>query len=95
MAAIQAFHFDLFFLGVSGLTPDGAYDYSMEDAEVKRALIERAVRVVALCDASKFNHRALVRVARLAQLDTVVCDRAPAGALATALAASNVSIVVA
>ena len=92
VAAIQAFHFDLLFLGVSGLTPQGAYDYSPEDAEVKRALIERASRVVVLCDQSKFNRRALVRVANLAHLDVLVCDRTPKGALATGLAAADVEV---
>lgn len=92
VAAIQAFHFDLLFLGVSGLTPEGAYDYSPEDAEVKRALIERTSRVVVLCDQSKFNRRALVRVANLARLDVLVCDRTPKGALAAALAAAGVEV---
>lgn len=92
VAAIQAFHFDLLFLGVSGLTPEGAYDYSPEDAEVKRALIERTSRVVVLCDQSKFNRRALVRVSPLARLDVLVCDRTPKGALATALATAGVEV---
>jgi DeoR family glycerol-3-phosphate regulon repressor len=90
--AIQSFQFDLFFLGISGLTPEGAYDYSPEDAEVKRALIERTSRVVVLCDQSKFNRRALVRVAHLAQLDVLVCDRTPKGALATALGVAGVTV---
>jgi DeoR family glycerol-3-phosphate regulon repressor len=90
--AIQAFHFDLFFLGVSGLTPEGAYDYSPEDAEVKRALIERTSRVVVLCDQSKFNRRALVRVAHLAQLDVLVCDHTPKGTLAIALETAGVAV---
>jgi len=92
VAAIQAFHFDLFFLGVSGLTPEGVYDYALEDAEVKRAMIERTSRVIVLCDQSKFTRRALVRVANLAQLDVLVCDQAPGGGLATALAAAGVAV---
>lgn len=91
--ALRGFQFDVFFLGLSGLAADGAFDYSIEDAEVKRALIERSASVVALCDSSKFNHRALVRVATLKQLSAVVCDQTPPAPLAKALAGAGVRIV--
>ena len=60
------------FLGISGMTADGLFDYSPEDAEVKRAFMARAARVVALCDSAKFNRKAMVRVAELGETAGVV-----------------------
>ena len=86
---------DVVFIGVSGLTEHGLFDYSLEDSEIKRAFIERAERVVVLCDAEKFGRRSLTLVAPLERIDVLVTDRAPADPLAAALHRGGVRIVVA
>lgn len=93
--SLRDYSFDIFFLGISGITADGLFDYSPEDAEVKRAFMARAARVVALCDSAKFNRKAMVRVAEPAEIHTLVCDAAPDPALARALARAGVEVVVA
>ncbi len=73
----------------------GFYDYSLEDSDVKRAFIERAQQVVALCDSSKFDHRAMARICELNQVHVVVTEIDPPGHLAEALRAAGVQLVVA
>ena len=92
--SLESFSFDVFFLGVSGLTADGLFDYSPEDAEVKRAFMARAAKVVALCDSAKFNRQAMVRVAEPKEVHMVVCDAAPPAALAEVLSRAGVELVV-
>lgn len=92
---IESFRFDWMFLGASGLAEDGLYDYSLEDTEIKRALIERARRTVALMDSSKFDRLSVARVAPLSAIDILICDRAPAGDLAARLQDAGVEVMVA
>ena len=49
-AQVRDYYFDRLFLGVSGITETGLYDYMLEDTEVKRAFLERARDTVVLCD---------------------------------------------
>ncbi|MCB1503000.1 MAG: DeoR/GlpR transcriptional regulator [Bauldia sp.] len=93
--SIRDYSFDVFFLGISGITADGLFDYSPEDAEVKRAFMARSSKVVALCDSAKFNRKAMVRVAEPHEVHAVVCDAAPDGALAEALARVGIELIVA
>ena len=92
---IENFRFDTVFLGVSGASAAGLFDYSLEDSEIKRALIENASRVVALVDHSKFDRSAVAKVCDLREIDILVTDAAPGGALADALAAAGVTIDIA
>ena len=68
---------------------------SPEDAEVKQAFMSRAARVVALCDSSKFNRKAMVRVAAPTEIHALVCEAEPDPLLSGALARAGVSVIVA
>lgn len=95
-AAAEAFGklwFDVAFVGVSGITADGLFDYSMEDTEVKRVYLARANRKVVLCDASKFQRMSLVRVAGFELVDVLVTDAEPPADIAAALQAAGVQVV--
>ena len=92
---IMQFYVDKLFLGVSGVTEAGFFDYSPEDTEIKRAFIEQAERVVVLCDSSKFDHRSVSKVCDLGRAATIVTDSAPPGHLADALARASVEILIA
>lgn len=92
---IESFRFDWMFLGASGLAEDGFYDYSIEDTEIKRALMERARSTVALIDSSKFNRLSTARVAVLSSVDVLISDRAPTGDLAARLQDAGVEVKVA
>jgi DeoR family glycerol-3-phosphate regulon repressor len=92
---IAQFYLDKLFLGVSGVTEAGFFDYSPEDTEIKRAFIEQAEQVIALCDSSKFDHRSVSRICDLGRAAKLVTERAPPGHLADALARAGVEIIVA
>jgi DeoR family glycerol-3-phosphate regulon repressor len=86
---------DKVFIGVSGIDASGYYDYSPEDTEVKRAFMASAGQVVVLCDASKFNRRALSRVAPLEKVHVLVTDSEPPADLAAALNEAGTKVIVA
>ena len=92
---LRSLWLDTVFVGLSGLTEQGLFDYSLEDSEIKRVFIERAEQVVALCDASKFGRRSLTFVAELARLHVLVTDSMPDEPLAETLGRAGVRIVVA
>ena len=92
---IEAFTFDLVFVAVSGISGSGLHDYSLEDSEIKRALIERASHVVALVDSSKFERLSVAKVCDLDAVDALVSDAAPDPPLRAALERAGVSLVIA
>jgi DeoR/GlpR family transcriptional regulator of sugar metabolism len=89
---VRAYWFDIAFIGVSGITESGLYDYSPEDTEIKRIYMERAKRVVVLCDSLKFGHHSMVQVGALGAIHTLVTDAPPPASLATALNAAGVEL---
>ena len=94
-AQIRDYWFDLAFIGVSGITEAGLFDYSPEDTEIKKLYMERARQVVVLCDAEKFGHLSMVQVAELGQMHVLVTDARPPDALAAALETADVRVAVA
>ena len=94
-AQIREYWFDLAFIGVSGVTEAGLFDYSPEDTEIKRLYMERARQVVVLCDAQKFGHTSMVQIAELGRTEVLVTDAVPPEALGAALDKANVRVVVA
>ncbi|MFZ5790828.1 MAG: DeoR/GlpR family DNA-binding transcription regulator [Pseudomonadota bacterium] len=93
-AQVKDYYFDRLFLGVSGITETGLYDYMLEDTEVKRAFLERARQVVVLCDSSKFDHRALARICGLEQAHVLVTDKVPPPHLLRTLEDHRIEIIV-
>lgn len=96
VAQISSLRPDIAFLGTNGVsagfglsTPDEA------EAAAKTAMAHGARRVVVLADSSKLESEALVRFARLDEIDTLVTDAAPPAALAAALDAADVEVVIA
>ncbi len=87
--------FDVAFIGVSGVTADGLFDYSLEDSEIKRVYVRRSTLKVLLCDASKFNHLSLVQIAPLDGIDVLVTDAPPPAEIAAALASAGVDVRIA
>ncbi len=92
---LRNYWLDVAFLGVSGITSAGCFDYSLEDTEIKGVYIERAARVVVLCDSTKFSRMSVVRVCDLEQVNCLVSDAAPPAPLAQALESAGVEMVVA
>jgi DeoR/GlpR family transcriptional regulator of sugar metabolism len=94
-AEFEDYWFDIAFIGVSGITAEGIYDYSLEDSELKRVYLRRAARKVVLCDSSKFRHMSLIKIDELSTIDLLICDAAPPADIAAALAAAEVEVQIA
>jgi len=95
ISQFEALWFDIAFVGVSGLTSDGIYDYSFDDTEMKRVYLRRSTKKVVLCDASKFDCMSLVHIAPLSQFDMLITNAPPPPELAEALEAAKVEVMVA
>ncbi len=95
LSQLENYRLDRVFLGVSGITADGVFDYSVEETEIKRLYIRQSAEVVVLADASKFDHWSLVKVAELNRIHVLVTDRSPEDGLQHALEEAGVRVVVA
>ena len=96
-SAVEAFEklwFDIAFVGVSGVTADGFFDFSLDDSEMKQVYLRRSTRKVVLADSSKFQRMSLVRVAALGEVDALVTDAPPPDPILDALRAAGVAVVV-
>ena len=91
----ERYWFDICFIGVSGITAEGMFDYSLDDSELKRVYLRRSDRKVLLCDSSKFHHMSLIKIADLQEIDLLISDTAPPPDIAAALAKANVAVEIA
>lgn len=97
-SAIESFaklHFEVAVIGVSGMSDQGFYDFSIEDSELKKLYLERSEHRVFLCDSSKFRRLSTIRVAALSDATVLITDAPPPSDLASALAGAGVEIRVA
>jgi DeoR/GlpR family transcriptional regulator of sugar metabolism len=79
---IEAHFADHVIFSVRGLTPDGFLtDPDALEAEVKRAMINRARQAVLLVDGSKFDRPALTQIADVGQVGVILAADAPEAAL--------------
>ncbi|GAA4681864.1 DeoR/GlpR family DNA-binding transcription regulator [Frondihabitans cladoniiphilus] len=93
---IAALRPDIAFVGTNGLSAGFGLSTPDElEGAVKTAYVRAARRVVAVADSSKQGEEALMRFARLDEIDTVVTDAPPAADLAEALASADVEVIVA
>ena len=70
----KQFKIDKAFLGTQGIDQHGSYIASMEEAQVKKAMIESARQSFLLCDHTKFNQTFLAKYATLRDFDCIITD---------------------
>jgi DeoR family transcriptional regulator, glycerol-3-phosphate regulon repressor len=92
---IRQFHATHAVLTVGAITTQGALDFSMEETEVARAMIEQANQITVLADASKLNKTGLFQVCSLSTIDRLVIDRQATTPVDATLREAEVDIVVA
>ena len=79
--AISQFNADVALISCKALSPTaGIMEANVADAEVKRAFIANARRVVLLADGDKFDQTALVTISGFGPIDVIVTDRRPGDA---------------
>jgi DeoR family transcriptional regulator, fructose operon transcriptional repressor len=75
---IMKFHFDRFFMGVAGISKDnGPTDFNLEEAEIKRAFVERSKQVIALADKTKIGSTSLVKICEFDDIDEIITNDDP------------------
>lgn len=94
--AIRRLRPDVAFVGTNALSAGfGLSTPDPDEAAVKRAIVRSARRVVLLTDASKFGLETLEQFALPAEVDLLITDREPEGALAEALTEADVEVLIA
>lgn len=73
----------------------GIMDHDTEEAQVARAIVDQAITLTVLADASKFERTALFEVAPWSSVARLVVDQPPTGGLARQLETAGVEVIVA
>jgi len=95
IAFLERFFVDKAFIGASGLTEAGPNEAHSGAAWVKRLMLRQAKRNYLLLDASKFNALRHELICPLSEIDELITDRRPGGAVRAALVDAAVSVNVA
>lgn len=77
---------------IGALNEDGAMDFSIEEAEIARAMVAQARQLTVIADSSKLERRGLFKVFPLERIDRLVIDRQPGPELAAALHKAQVEV---
>lgn len=94
--ALDRVRVDVAFLGTNGVSVEHGFSTpSPDEAEVKRALVRAARRVVVLADSSKFGRDTTVSFADLTEIDVVISDDADLAVPGSTLAEHGIEVVVA
>jgi DeoR family glycerol-3-phosphate regulon repressor len=93
---IRQFKVDIGLIGISGIEADGSLrDFDYREVMVAQTIIGQSRAVWLAADHSKFGRAAMVRLARLEQLDRLFTDRAPPEPFPRLLADAGVGLDVA
>jgi len=67
---------DILFLGVDGFdTKTGLFTPNLLESEVNRAMVDIALRTIAVCDSSKFGRRSLCNIMPVTAVHEVITDK--------------------
>lgn len=92
---LEKLRFDIAFIGVSGVSDEGFYDYSIEDTEIKKTLIKNAQNVIILVDGSKFDRTSVAHVCAFESVDVIITDCAPSEKLRSIFEACSIQVEIA
>jgi DeoR family transcriptional regulator, glycerol-3-phosphate regulon repressor len=91
---IRQFKVDVAVIGASAIDEDGALlDYDYREVRVAQAIISNARKVVLVCDSSKFERSAPVRIGHISQVTTFVTDRCASEKVRRICAESGVELM--
>jgi DeoR/GlpR family transcriptional regulator of sugar metabolism len=95
IASINSYEANRAIVGATGISARGINDADDEAGAIYGAMVKRAAEAIIVVDHTKFEQRALTVFAHWADIDRLVTDRQPEGALATALREAGTEIIVA
>jgi DeoR family transcriptional regulator, aga operon transcriptional repressor len=71
---LEGLNVDVMFLGVDGVNAAGVTTHDEIEAQTNRKMVERAARVIVVCDSSKLGRSALSSICPLAEIDELITD---------------------
>jgi DeoR/GlpR family transcriptional regulator of sugar metabolism len=90
----QGIRADVAVIGVGGISVEhGLSTTNLHEAQMMRQMIESSSRVVVVADSSKFGRSNFVHICDLADISTLVTERAPGPELQAALQDTGVEVV--
>jgi DeoR family transcriptional regulator, aga operon transcriptional repressor len=92
-ATLDHLNIDVVFVGVDGASRAGMTTHHEVEAHTNRRMIERASRVVVVCDASKIGRSALAVICRAHAVDELITDGPADGAPLGELRAAGVHVI--
>jgi DeoR/GlpR family transcriptional regulator of sugar metabolism len=95
IASLNGYEANRAIVSASGIAARGVYVTDEEAGAVFSTMIERAAEAIVVADHGKFDRMAFSICARWEAIDRLAADRAPTGALATALRESGTEVIVA
>ena len=91
---IRQFKVDIAVIGASAIDQDGALlDYDYREVRVAQAIISNTRKVMLVCDSSKFERSAPVRIGHISQVTTFVTDRCESEGIRRICIESGVELV--
>jgi DeoR family transcriptional regulator, aga operon transcriptional repressor len=90
---LEGLNVDVIFLGVDGVNAAGVTTHDEIEAQTNRRMVERAARVIVVCDSSKIGRAALSGICALAQIDELITDAGAPAEQLDALRAAGVEVV--
>jgi DeoR family transcriptional regulator, aga operon transcriptional repressor len=75
-ATLDGLNLDVVFVGVDGASRAGMTTHHEVEAHTDRRMIERARRVIVVCDGSKIGRAALAVICRVGEVDELITDAA-------------------
>jgi DeoR family transcriptional regulator, glycerol-3-phosphate regulon repressor len=92
---LQSYNVNRTILSVTGMTAQGLADAEADAASVYKAMVNRAAETIVVVDHMKFDVPALAIWARMHEVQRLVTDQEPAGAVKRALERARVEITLA
>ena len=93
---IKRFCVNKVFIGINGITiSNGLTTPDLEEAEMKRAMLESGITRYVLADHTKFDKVALCQVAPLSMIDGIITDNALAQDQAAAFEKNDITVILA
>ena len=75
LRTINSYNADIVFFSCRSLSENGYLtDNSIEENQLKRAMIKKSNKSVFLCDKSKFNKTCLNNLCHISEIDEIICD---------------------
>jgi len=91
---IKQFKVDMAVIGASALDEDGSLlDFDPREVNVSRAIIDNARQVLLVCDGTKLDRAAPVRIGHMSEVDAFVTDRLTSARLRDVCTTHHVKVI--